>query len=221
MKSSDAERVILFVIAFGVFFGLFTCAVSPEYFHSDYAREDGFVEWMTVVALGGAAWLCGERLYFLRRSKSRLFLFSTSVALLLFIFGAGEELSWGQRIFRFTVPNFFLKYNAQQDLTIHNLRFYGVKVNKLVFSQLLGVFVLTYLVPLPYLYRTHENLRYWIDELAIPVPTNREIVYFFLFAVLTLLIQDSRKWEVLEFAGSSMFALIFLNPLNGRIFDDS
>jgi hypothetical protein len=221
MKSSDAERVILFVIAFGVFFGLFTCAVSPEYFHTDYAREDGFVEWMTVVALGGAAWLCGERLYLLRNSKSRLFLLSMGVALLLFAFGAGEELSWGQRIFGFKVPRFFLKYNTQQDLTIHNLRFYGVKVNKLVFSQLLGAFVLTYLVPLPFLYRRHERLRRWIDELAIPVPTNRQIAYFFIFATLTLLIQDSRKWEVLEFAGSSIFAVIFLSPLNAHIFDDS
>jgi hypothetical protein len=51
------------------------------------------------------------------------------------------------------------------------------------------------------------------------VPTNREIAYFFVFTVSTLLIQDSRKWEVLEFAGSSTFALIFLNPLNRHIFD--
>jgi hypothetical protein len=218
MKSCDAERVILFVIAFGVFFGVFTCAVSPDYFHSDYAREDGFVEWMTVVALSGAAWLCGERLYRLRNSKSRLFLFSTTVALLLFVFGAGEELSWGQRIFNFKVPDFFLKYNTQQDFTIHNLRFRGVKLNKLVFSQLLGVFVLSYLVPLPYLYRKYDRLRRWIDGLALPVPTNRQVAYFFVFAGATLLIRDSRKWEVLEFAGSSMFALIFLNPLNGQIF---
>jgi hypothetical protein len=35
MKASDAERVVLFVIAFGVFFGVFTSAVSPEYFRND------------------------------------------------------------------------------------------------------------------------------------------------------------------------------------------
>jgi hypothetical protein len=219
MKSNDAERVILFVIAFGVFFGMLTCAVSPEYFHDDYAREDGFVEWLTVVALGGAALLCGARFHALRKRQSAIFLFSTAMACLLFIFGAGEELSWGQRIFGFTVPAFFVKYNAQQDFTIHNLRFHGVKLNKLIFSQLLGVFVVTYLIPLPYLYRKRATVRQWIDRLGLPVPATRHSVYFFVFAALTLTIQDSRKWEVLEFAGSTMFALIFLNPLNRGVFD--
>jgi hypothetical protein len=219
VKGSEAERVVLFVIAFGVLFGVFTSAVSPEYFHNDYAREDGFVEWMTVVALAGAAWLCGERLYLLWSSRDGLFLLSTTVALWAFIFGAGEELSWGQRIFGFKVPAFFLKYNTQQDFTLHNLRFHGVKLNKFVFSQLLGVFVVSYLLPLPYLYRKHDTVRHWIDRFALPVPTNRQIAYFFVFAVSTLLIQDSRKWEVLEFAGSSTFALIFLSPLNRHIFD--
>jgi len=219
MRSSDAERVILFVIAFAVLFGMLTCAVSPKYFHDDYAREDGFVEWLTVVALGGAAVLCGARLRALRKGKSALFLLGTAMACLLFIFGAGEELSWGQRIFGFAVPGFFLKYNAQHDFTIHNLRFHGIKLNKLIFSKLLGVFVVTYLIPLPYLYRKHETVRQWLDRLGVPVPANRQSVYFFIFTALTLTIQDSRKWEVLEFAGSATFALIFLNPVNRDIFE--
>ena len=219
MKSSDAERVIVFTVAFGVFFGIFTCAVSPEYFHNDYAREDGFIEWLTVVPLSGAALLCGARFYVLRSSKARLFLFSTAMACLLFIFGAGDELSWGQRIFGFKVPDFFLRYNTQQDFTIHNLRFHGVKLNKLIFSQLLGVFVVTYLIPLPYLYRRRGEVRHWVDRLALPVPTYQQSAYFFIFAALTLTIQDSRKWEVLEFSGSSIFAMIFLLPLNRHIFE--
>jgi hypothetical protein len=219
VKVSDAERVVLFVIAFGVLFGVLTSVVSPEYFHDDYAREDGFVEWMTVVALTGAAWLCGERLYFLWRSKDGLFLLSTMVALCAFIFGAGEELSWGQRIFGFNVPAFFLKYNSQKDFTIHNLRFHEVKLNKLIFSQLLGLFVVAYLLPLPYLYRKHDAVRHWINRFALPVPTKSQVACFFVVTVATLLIRDSRKWEVLEFAGSSTFALIFLNPLNRHIFD--
>jgi hypothetical protein len=33
---------------------------------------------------------------------------------------AGEEISWGQRIFQVQSPEFFLQYNEQQELNIHN-----------------------------------------------------------------------------------------------------
>ena len=40
---------------------------------------------------------------------------------LLFFFGAGEEISWGQRIFVFETPESLAQVNKQDELNLHNL----------------------------------------------------------------------------------------------------
>jgi len=40
---------------------------------------------------------------------------------LIFFFLAAEEISWGQRIFSFSTPEFFLSYNIQREISVHNL----------------------------------------------------------------------------------------------------
>lgn len=40
---------------------------------------------------------------------------------LLFIFAAGEEISWGQRIFGISTPDALLEANRQQETNLHNL----------------------------------------------------------------------------------------------------
>src|SRR5215212_417650 len=40
---------------------------------------------------------------------------------LLFFFGAGEEISWGQRIFGFKTPDSLAQVNKQDELNLHNL----------------------------------------------------------------------------------------------------
>jgi hypothetical protein len=48
--------------------------------------------------------------------------------LLLFIslfFAAGEEISWGQRLFNIETPQKFMERNVQDELTIHNLNLFS------------------------------------------------------------------------------------------------
>ena len=40
---------------------------------------------------------------------------------LLFFFGAGEEISWGQRIFGLKTPESLAQFNKQDELNLHNL----------------------------------------------------------------------------------------------------
>lgn len=48
---------------------------------------------------------------------------------MLFFFGAGEELSWGQRILGFEPPESIAKANEQQEFNIHNLPFFNSVIN--------------------------------------------------------------------------------------------
>jgi len=43
----------------------------------------------------------------------------------LFIFLAGEEISWGQRLFNIQSSDYFMKNNAQEEITVHNLKIIG------------------------------------------------------------------------------------------------
>lgn len=43
----------------------------------------------------------------------------------LFIFLAGEEISWGQRILHIQSSDYFMKNNAQGEITVHNLTLIG------------------------------------------------------------------------------------------------
>jgi|GEM_PF-4007586 len=53
---------------------------------------------------------------------------------LLFFFGAGEEISWGQRIFHFETPA-FMASNIQNEFSIHNLPWFDGRSEKPYFDK--------------------------------------------------------------------------------------
>ncbi|MBW7955363.1 hypothetical protein H3C66_01380 [Patescibacteria group bacterium] len=112
--------------------------------------EDGLIEWVTsLLFFGSAALSLGVGLRFLTQSKviSGAFLF---LAVCCF-FVAGEEISWGQRVFSLQSPEYFLEENVQKEITLHNLEpFQNAMTTGYILVGLLGVigpFVLVRLVP--------------------------------------------------------------------------
>lgn len=93
-------------------------AWSPRTWHG-LAQEDGLVEWATVFAFVGAAiWNAAQA----RRAVTGALGRALLVGLVLFCgFVAGEEISWGQRLFAFQPPEVFLAHNFQQELNVHNV----------------------------------------------------------------------------------------------------
>jgi hypothetical protein len=83
--------------------------------------EDGLVEWATVVVYVIAAVL-GIRLC-LRLSARRSYAWVVYYAVmsLAFVFIAGEEISWGQRIFGVATPEYFRQRNVQGEIGFHNM----------------------------------------------------------------------------------------------------
>ncbi|MBP1768446.1 MAG: hypothetical protein H6P98_2561, partial [Candidatus Aminicenantes bacterium] len=59
---------------------------------------------------------------------------------LVFFLGAGEEISWGQRIFHIRPPEYFQSKNVQHELNIHNLEIFNT--NKLNGTQARGLSLL-------------------------------------------------------------------------------
>jgi hypothetical protein len=79
-------------------------------------QEDQPVEWLTFVFL-----FVTSVFFFITffRTKKPVFL----IVALAFLLGAGEEISWGQRIFGIHTPGSLYNVNVQRELNIHNISF--------------------------------------------------------------------------------------------------
>lgn len=185
--------------------------------------EDGFVEWTTVIVLLVTMSVCFHRVITLRRQRSWLFLCVTTLLGLLCLFGAGEEISWGQRILGLESPEFFQANNAQGEIGLHNLVVEvdgeRVKLNKLIFGTGLAVAMLIYLFVATPLYRRNARVRKFFNGIAAPMPQNYQVVgYLAVVAAVELLIDHSKRGEMTEFAGAIMFALNVIYPDNENLF---
>ena len=227
MKNMHQSEIVLYMLVlFHVGMGVLLFAVNPEYFREYYVIEDGILEWLGFDALLFTGILS---FYRLRLWRKRPLTFSVGVLLtgLFFTFGAGEEISYGQRLFKIPTPAFFQQYNKQGELNIHNLRFKSAdphkkefSVNKVVFGLGLGLVAALYLIGSPFLYRHSRRAKEFADRWGIPIPEPFHALFFLILFLLTLLIHDPRKGEILEFGGSWICFLLVLYPQNEDIFAD-
>ena len=219
-------RLELVVVAFAVFcvlLGAYLSFANEAFFHTSYVVEDSFTEWCTVAALFAAFVVCARRLWVLRHARNMGFLAVTGFLTLFCLFGAGEEISWGQRIFGFDSPEFFIDNNAQQETGLHNLQIVvgdtKYKLNRIVFGTGLAVAFFVYLAVMTPLHRKNATVASLLDRLGIPMPRNYHIVgYVFVLAVAELVIDSPRRGEITEFGGSIIFLLNVAYPRNDAIF---
>jgi hypothetical protein len=171
-----------------------------------FLREDGPVEWATVFVLVAGVILCVARIFRLRRLWPKLFIGALGLIALGLLFVAGEEISWGQRLLGIESPVFIREHNAQGEINLHNLKIGGYKVNMLVFAWGLELAIIAYLVLAPTL---HSNVmfRRLGDRLAVPIPRpwHSFILIVIMWFISTYLIEDSKKWELIEFAQITVF----------------
>lgn len=188
-----------------------------HWFEQVYAVEDGPIEWATAAALlasaGIAAWTAARPSAIADRRLHAV----VWIGLALFcLFAAGEEISWGQRLLGVQSPEFFQHHNAQHETNLHNLVVSGVKVNKLVFSQLMTVMAALFLVGLPLLHRRNARFARLVDAAGVPVPTLLQVVAVACAFAVIGIVPSRERDELLEFGATWLFALILLFPRNVR-----
>lgn len=220
-KLQPLEIALLAFLAFYFLIGVLSAVVNTEYFEQVYVVEDGVIEWLTVGALMMCAGVCGGRFLKLRSSRSPLFSGVLVFLTLLFVFGAMEELSWGQRILGRESSEFFLENNAQGETNFHNLVVGETKINKLIFSRLLGLIIITYIIIFPILYAKVTWVRNLASMFAVPVPKLIYIVTYLLVGISYPILDafTHKKGELLEFGGCMLFLLILSFPKNAELYD--
>lgn len=218
------QQGLLFVAGAFLLMAIILPTVNREVFFYQFIIEDSFVEWATVIFLLSAMIVSVYRLIKLRNRRPRLFMSVTAFLALICFFGAGEEISWGQRIFDIHTPEYFQTYNQQGETGLHNLAFEiggrHLSVNKLIFGTGLALGLLIYLLVMTPLYRRKTGVAHWLDQLAVPMPRNYHIAgYLIVVAVVEGLIDSSKRGEMTEFAGSIIFLLNIAFPYNPHIYD--
>jgi hypothetical protein len=208
--------IILGILAYG----LFLLHHDREAFLI-WIREDGLAEWLTFIELLIMSVYSFMSSYLFSHSKNeeaarRVWLFFG----FLFLFGAMEEISWGQRILGIESPEWFLKHNRQFETNVHNLVIYGVNLNKLVFGRILGIMVLIYMLATPILYRLNRSFKNFINRWAIPIPQNYQILLFIIINIILgyHLGLIKKVSELRELSNCFFFLLALMHPYNDQVF---
>ncbi len=184
-----------------------------------YVKEDSLVEWITVFGLLLGSFVSLGRFFKLFKFKNWWFLTVTFLLGLLLFFAAGEEISWGQRIFGIQSSEYFQKHNAQGETNLHNLVVNGVKINKLIFSLVLSIALGIYLIVVPLLHAKNKSMKNFLDRSGVPVARLYQVIAIILVFGLTALIPHGKNPEILEGGAALLFFLIVRYPANLYVFN--
>ena len=145
-------------------------------------KEDHFFEWLTAICLMGCC------VYFFLSFRKYRNLYFLLLALLMF-FGAGEEISWGQRIFGYATPENVKELNVQGEFTLHNLEvFNGKQFDKarrsgiqqlLEIDMLFKIFMISFGIVLPLMVWHSKIVSTLVQKIRLPVPPVSIGIYFF------------------------------------------
>lgn len=218
-KLTKTETFLFIALAIVLILSVYFGFTDKVYFDTIFAQEDGAIEYATFFFLLCISILQFIRLFTVSKNKTALWKLGIFFFGVLFLFGAGEEISWGQRIFGIESGEFFQGNNLQKETNLHNLEIGGVKLNKLIFSQLLTIIMALYLLVMPFLYQKFNGIKKLVDKFVIPVPQLSHIAAFLINTIFIAILPNlSRKWEVYELFFAVIFLLIFLNPVNKEIY---
>ena len=197
--------------------------------YSMLTREDSYVEYtgcFLLFLIGGLLFLTGS----LRPNKKKEAIVPQWLYLIFacaFIWAAGEEISWGQRLFGFETPEFLRTVNTQNEFNIHNIekkffdRLYDRSTVILYLTTSIAFFFnkrIFFRVPLPSIllmycfililsYRAHA--RFWhLDAFHIGYPV---LLVFAIYALFS-------KQGILAIVSVATMTLILINTLFNHYF---
>lgn len=211
LNLGKTELFLIFFVLVHIIIGIVLYFTNLDLFVI-YVEEDRYIENLTALILFAAAF---HFLWKAIKSNNKLLKASCALLFLLFLFGGGEEISYGQRIFGFDTPDNYAKMNRQGEVTVHNLKINGVDINRVIFSTVLYVSAFIYFIGLPILYRKSKWLRTW-KYFMVPVPKLIHGILFTLFFLLILVTESDIKgcWEIEEFNLVSFLYVSFLFQQN-------
>lgn len=180
--------------------------------------EDGFFQWMIFYTLLFASILSFYRANILKPFRGSVFSACLILGGIIFFIFAMDEISWGQRIFDFSSPHFFLTHNTKMQVNVHHLVLNGFHLNNLIFTLAIKVLATLYFLVLPFLYHKREKIKKFVNRFAIPLPRYSQTGAYLVLAVLTRFIPSEFRFVIFEFGFYWILVLMIYNPINEEVF---
>lgn len=166
-----------------VFLPFALLVVTPGNVIGVLVGEDGPVEWA-----GALAWMCAAGLFVAMLHRRPILedavrpaaFWLAGLALMSFL-AAGEEISWGQRLFDYPTPEAIARVNLQNEMNLHNLAPLDTRVAAdgttktglarwLTFGRIGSLIWIGFLIILPVAYRYVGFVRRLSIRMHLPVP---------------------------------------------------
>lgn len=208
-------EIIAYALLIGIIGVGFYLAVLGDAQFRAYVVEDGVLETGTAVLMLVGAIIVFVRFLRERRSHPWTFTAFSIFTTILLIFVAGEEISWGQRIFNVESNEFFLNNNIQNETNLHNMAINGVNLNRLG-AKFLSLFLILYYVVLPYFYSRRGAIHRWMSHLCVPVPKIHNGIMLLIFAIVIDQIPSPKRGELNEVCLSIFVILLVAYAQNIR-----
>ena len=175
-------------------------------------KEDGTAEYLTALFLFASALIFVFKTVIAVQKRKPKQIFFYAIVVLMFVFGAGEEISWGQRLFGIETGEYFMENNYQKETNLHNLEFGGVDLNILIFSQMMFIALMFYFVILGFLTWKFKGIRKLVLDFGVPIPRWHHTVVLLVSNYMVTTIGLVKESELHELALSCVLFLVFLHP---------
>lgn len=216
-------NIIDVVVYAGIFFIILYARYLGRQSYESFlgiTKEDGLAEYLTAIFLMASCLIFAVRAINSFHKKRFKWFVTNIILFLLFLFGTGEEISWGQRILNIESGKFFLEKNAQSEINIHNLEVGGVNLNRQIISKLMFVGIIFYFIALKLLVRYIKFFRKLVVDLNLPIPRFHHLFFLSLSVLTASTIHLVRESELYEMALAAVLFLVFINPSPIKEFSD-
>jgi len=193
--------------------GSFMYYLNPALYNTTI-QEDALIENITALTLLAISMFLLFRLIKVGSSKNIEWIIFNIFLILTLFFGFGEEISWGHRIFSIESNEYFSENNLQGETNIHNLKLFGLKINEVVFTYVLGLIFGFYIFISSYIFKKNQYFKNIVNRYGIPLPRMHHSIAFVLATLIITTIPHSRVWERWECFNVLLLFMIFLQPYN-------
>lgn len=197
---------ITLILAFAVFPYVLIYFLSADTI-VNYFGEDKFFEWFSAFSWFLAAVLFGVALQAVIRRPGVVHPIWYFGLLAITFIAAGEEISWGQRLFDYETPAVVANSNLQGEMNLHNLKLFDVRTSVdgdkktgiqrwLTFGRMGSLIWIGFLVILPLTTKFIPPLARFFAWARMPVPPV-QLAYLGIAGYASFLIIDSLNGPVL------------------------
>lgn len=181
--------------------------LNPDAYYQ-HVQEDQPLEWATFWAFAMAGVLFASSAA--SRGRKRPFPWFAMGLAAFCLLVALEEISWGQRVFGYSPPRYFLENNFQQELNLHNVMPTDLR------KQLVAFLIAAYGIVLPLLQRIGASRRL-LAKLGIEAPPFSLVLPFIALLALLWAYPIPYTGEIIEGGMALCFlfaAITTFRPLN-------